>query len=107
MFTTRYVTNPGDLSKLGIVITQLLSAFEDSPQKTVLCFHTLSALHREVGTKTLFRFLNALEGRLNGTDAVGHYHIDPELHDEIVIETLRPISDRVIQFSATGDLEIE
>lgn len=105
--TTRHVTNPGDLSKLGIVITQLLSAFEETPRGTVLCFHTLSALHREVGTKTLFRFLNALEGRLNGTDALGHYHIDPELHDEIVIETLRPIFDRVIRFSANGDLEIE
>lgn len=105
--TVRHVTNPGDLSKLGIVITQLLSAFEETPQETVLCFHTLSALHRQVGTKTLFRFLNTLQGRLNGTNAIGHYHMDPDLHDEIVIETLRPIFDSVVQFSADGEFNVE
>jgi hypothetical protein len=105
--TTRHVSKPGDLSKLGIVITQLLSKFDESPRETVLCFHTLSVLHREVGTKTLFRFLNTLQGRLNAAGAMGHYHMDPDLHDEIVIETLRPIFDSVVRFSADGEFEIE
>lgn len=105
--TVRHITNPGDLSKLGIVITQLLSAFNETDRETVLCVHTLSALHREVGTKTLFRFLNTLQGRLKSTNAIGHYHIDPDLHEDIVIETLRPIFETVIRFSAEGDLEIE
>jgi len=105
--TVRHVSKPGDLSKLGIVITQLLSAFDDSPATTVLCFHTLSALHREVGTKTLFRFISTLQGRLNSADAVGHYHMNPDLHDEIVVETIRPIFDSIVRFSATGDFEIE
>jgi hypothetical protein len=105
--TVRHVSKPGDLSKLGIVITQLLSKFENTPRRTVLCFHTLSALHNQVGTKTLFRFLNTLGGRLRSADALGHYHMDPDLHDEIVIETLRPIFDSVVRYSADGDFEIE
>lgn len=105
--TVRCVSKPGDLSKLGIMITQLLSKFDGNSRQTVLCFHTLSALHNQVGTKTLFRFLNTLQGRLRTSNAVGHYHMDPDLHDEIVIETLRPIFDSVVRFSADGDLEIE
>lgn len=105
--TVRHVSKPGDLSKLGIVITKLLSEFDETPRKTVLCFHTLTALHTQVGTKTLFRFLNTLQGRLNTADAVGHYHMDPDLHDEIVIETLRPIFDSVVRFSADGELKVE
>ena len=105
--TVRHVSKPGDLSKLGIVITQLLSEFEDTPRRTVLCFHTLSALHNQVGTKTLFRFLNTLAGRLRSADALGHYHMDPDLHDEIVVETLRPIFDSVVRYSADGKLEID
>lgn len=105
--SVRHVSRPGDLSKLGIVITQLLSEFDDSGRRTVLCFHTASDLHREVGTKTLFRFLNTLQGRLNATGALGHYHMNPDLHDEIVVETLRSIFDLVARFSADGDLEIE
>jgi len=105
--TVRHVSNPGDLSKLGIVITQLLAEFDETPQQTALCFHTLSALHNQVGTKTLFRFLNTLQSRLRSSNAVGHYHMDPELHDEIVIETLRPIFDSVVRYSADGDLSVE
>lgn len=105
--TVRHVSNPGDLSKLGIVITQLLAEFDETPQQTALCFHTLSALHNQVGTKTLFRFLNTLQSRLLSSNAVGHYHMDPELHDEIVIETLRPIFDSVVRYSADGDLSVE
>jgi hypothetical protein len=105
--SVRHVSRPGDLSKLGIVITQLLSEFDTTGRQTVLCFHTLSALHQQIGTKTLFRFLNTLQGRLNATDTLGHYHMNPELHDEIVIDTLRPVFERIVRFSEAGDLEIE
>jgi hypothetical protein len=105
--TVRHVAKPGDLSKLGIVISQLLSEFEETPRETVVCFHTLSALHTKTGTKTLFRFLNTLQGRLRSSGAIGHYHMDPDLHDEIVIETLRPLFDSVVRYSADGELEIE
>lgn len=105
--TVRHVSKPGDLSKLGIVITQLLAEFDETPRQTVLCFHTLSALHNQVGTKTLFRFLNTLQGRLRSANAVGHYHMDPDLHDEIVIETLRPIFDVIVRYTADGTIEVE
>lgn len=105
--TVRHVSKPGDLSKLGIVISQLLADFDETPRQTVLCFHTLSALHSQIGTKTLFRFLNTLQGRLRSADAIGHYHMDPELHDDLVIETLRPIFDVIVRFSADGTLEVE
>jgi hypothetical protein len=105
--TVRHVSKPNDLSKLGIVISQLLTELSKTPRQTVLCFHTLSALHNQVGTKTLFRFLNTLQGRLSSVDAVGHYHMNPELHDELVVETLRPIFDSIIRYSTEGDLDIE
>jgi len=105
--TVREVSNPGNLSRIGIVITQLLSKFDTTPRRTVLCFDSLSSLHNQIGTKTLFRFLNTLQGRLASEDTLGYYHMDPELHDEIVIETLRPIFDSVIRYSAEGELEIE
>lgn len=105
--TVRHVAKPGDLSKLGIVISQLLSKLERTPRETILCFDSLSALHTQTGTKTLFRFLNTLQGRLRSAGAVGHYHMDPDLHDEIVIETLRPLFDSIVRYSADGELEIE
>lgn len=103
----RRVSRPGDLSKLGIVATQLLSELDARPNRTVFCVHTLSALHQHVGTKTLFRFLNTLQGRLGSSDVVGYYQMDPELHDEIVLETLRPLFEATVRFSADGDIDVE
>lgn len=105
--TIKHVPRADELSKLGIVATKLLSKLEQTPRQTVVYFHTLSAIHQHIGTKNLFRFLNTLHSRLSNSDTIGYYQMNPELHDEIVIETLRPLFETVIRFSTEGNLTVE
>lgn len=105
--TVKRISNPADISKLGIVITRLLTQWEDKSRPTVLCFHTLTALLQYVGSKQLFRFLDILQRRLRSMDATGHYHMHPEEHDALVLETFRPAFDSVVRLSKHGDVEIE
>ncbi len=102
------ISNPTNIQRLGITISQYLAEWESSAGKTIVCFHSLSALLNVVDdAQRVFRFLNTLFGRVHSVDATAHYHMDPEAHDQETISTFRPMFDEIVTFDEEGSPTID
>lgn len=88
------VENPGDLTGVGIAIS------ENLPEngRTLVTFDSLTVLLQYVDRKQAFRFLHALTSRMDAVDALAHYHMDPDAHDEQTVATLASLFDTVAEF---------
>lgn len=103
------LATPRDIARLGMHITRQLSEWEDADEdaRTVVCFHSLTALLQSVELDTAFRFLHVLQGRIRGTDAHIHYHMDETAHEEETLATLRPLFDAVLGYGDDGTVTVD
>ena len=101
----RVLTNPGDLARLGVAISDALSDWAEQP--TALCFYSLSNLLQVVELSRAFRFIHTLGGRIASAGALAHYHLHPDLHEDQVVVTMRPLFDSVVTLSGDGFEAVE
>ncbi|ESP88617.1 DUF7504 family protein [Candidatus Halobonum tyrrellensis] len=94
---TETVTNPNDLTGLGIRITEYLSEWDDTDGRTVVCFDSLTALLQYVDLGTAYEFLHVLSGRFDALGAFAHFHMDPSAHDAQTVETITSLFDAVVE----------
>lgn len=90
------VGTPGDLTGLGIAITEYLSAWAGDGNRTVVCIHSLTALLQSVPADRAFEFLNALLSRTGAANAAVHVHMNPDAHDEQTFQTVSTLFDEVV-----------
>lgn len=100
------VSDPADLTGLGISLTNYLSEWSENGNQTVVCFHSLTPLLQYADLQRVFRFLHVLTGRIDSSDAVAHYHMDPNAHDEQTRNTLEQLFDATIELDADGNRSI-
>lgn len=96
------INNPNDLTRLGIVITGVLDNWDDSSDKTMVCFDPLNILLQYKPVRNVFRFLHVLLGRLRAADAISHFHIDPTAGDPQEVSVLKPLFDDVVSIDYLG-----
>ncbi|WP_264782384.1 hypothetical protein [Haladaptatus sp. T7] len=92
------LSNPGDLTGLGIKISEVLQKWHGNGNRTVACFHSLTALLQYSDVQTVYKFLHVLTGRFTTADVTAHFHLDPEAHDSQTINTLKTLFDAVAEF---------
>ena len=90
------VDHPGNLTQLGVAISEYLDAWDDGDGLAV-CFHSLTTLLQYADRDCVFRFLNVLTRELADADAVAHFHMDPGAHDDETLATLVPVFDAVVE----------
>lgn len=93
---THQISDQTDLSRLGILITQVLNNWQKPDQKTVCSVHTLQAFLQYLSPQKVFQFLYTLSRRLQSADIETTYLMTPSDGDR-TINTLRPIFDTVIE----------
>lgn len=91
--SVRHVSDPSDLTGVGIAIAEFLSAWADSGNRTVVCVDSVTALLQYVETNRAFQFLNEITSKLEGAGASAHFHITPAAHDEQVLSVLSSLFD--------------
>jgi KaiC/GvpD/RAD55 family RecA-like ATPase len=97
-----YVSSPGDLTGIGIGVSEQLRRFDESTvEQTRLAFYSLSTLLMYAELETVFRFLHVLTGRIGSIDAVGVFAVDPTTHDESTVNTLKQLFDGMIELRET------
>ena len=92
--TVRTISNPANLTRLGVTITEALADLDGD--RPVVCFHSLSVLLQYAPVEQVFQFLSVLKSHLDGVGAAAHFHLDPSTHDEQTVATLRPLFDEVV-----------
>ncbi|MFB6281147.1 MAG: hypothetical protein ABEH40_03915 [Haloferacaceae archaeon] len=95
----RTVSDPANLTRLGVVITGALADLDGEGPS--VCFHSLSVLLQYAPVEQVFRFLSVLNTHLDAAGAAAHFHFDPSIHDDRTLATLRPLFDEVVR--ADGD----
>ncbi len=93
------LSNPGDLTGLGIKISEVLQQWHGNGYETVACFHSLTALLQYSDVQTVYKFLHVLTGRFATAGVSAHFHLDPDAHDAQTINTLKTLFDAVAELS--------
>lgn len=101
------VGSAGDLTKLGIVLTDQLREWAENDYQTVVCFHSLTTVLQYVELDRLFQFLHVALQRLRAADAIAHFHLDPSAHDEKTVNTLGQLFDAAVEITDHGDQTIK
>lgn len=101
------VTDPADLTGIGIAINRFVEKWDDGDRKVVVCFDSLTTLLQYADLERIFRFLHVLTGRFRSTGALAHYHMDPTAHDEGTKNTIKAVFDTVVAVDDDGSLTVE
>jgi hypothetical protein len=96
------VSSPGDLTGLGMRISQQLSEWANENHQVVVDFDSLTTLLEYEDRRSVFEFMHVLKGRIEATDAVAHYHMDPTAHDAEEVNTFKSLMDAVVEVDEDG-----
>lgn len=96
------VPDPGDLTGLGIKISQALSSWEDADNDLTLCFDSLTTLLQFADVRRVFQFVHVLTQRIQSAGARAHFHMDANAHDPQQVATIRSLFDQTYELDADG-----
>ncbi|MFC7200231.1 RAD55 family ATPase [Halospeciosus flavus] len=92
------VSSPGDLTGIGIEFSELArEANEREVDRIRIGFDSLSPLLMYVDLQRLFRFLHVFTSQIQSRDWLGLFAIDPDAHDEQVVNTISQLFDGMIE----------
>jgi hypothetical protein len=104
VISTTTVSEPSDLTGIGIKMNNCLSAWEDDDARTHVCFDSLTTLLQYVDTERVFQYLHVTTKRVEAVDGVAHYHIDPNAHDDQTLATIEGLFSDICRYDTeTGD----
>jgi hypothetical protein len=91
------LSDPGDLTELGIAVQETLQGWAENQNHTVICGGSLTAMSQWVTPGVLERFIRMF--LLNRPDVHVHFHVSPDAHYEGLIDGLAESFDRVVEHS--------
>lgn len=100
---TDSVTDPTDLSAIGVSISRFCKHWDDAGEEITVCFDALDPLLRHTSPKAVFQFTHVLANRLSSVDAYAHFHFDPTRHEDRVVSTFGTIFDVVVADDETDE----
>ncbi len=98
--------HPGDLTGLGMAVSDFFDGVSSRSSPTAVCFDSLSELTAYSDVRTLFRFLRVVTQQINRAEAVGHFHMNPVAHDSQSLARLRPPFDVEVECSETSGVSV-
>jgi hypothetical protein len=104
------VENPSDLTGVGIELSELLSGMAsagDEGEEIAVCFNSVTSLLQYADLQRAFRFLHVVTGRVKTVGGVGHFHLDPDAHDDQTVATLKGLFDAVVEVDDDGSLTVQ
>lgn len=90
------VSHPGDLTGIGIALTEIVAEQATPDRRLVICFEALDAVLQYAPVKPAYRFLHQLTTRLERADAVAHFHVARYQFGDGPADRIRPLFDDVI-----------
>jgi hypothetical protein len=105
----RFVSSAGDLTGIGIALTEFMHQFDDDPavESASIGMHTLSTLLMYADVRRVFQFLHVLTGRVSSTGFLGGFVLDTPVPDAS-LGVLKQTFDGLVEVrevEETGDRE--
>lgn len=93
-----YLSSPGDLTGLGMIISKYLERWHEADRRMALCFDSLTTLLQYEELHNVYRFLHLMTTRLAGADAHAHFHLDPATQEDQSVSTVSSTFDAVARY---------
>jgi hypothetical protein len=84
-----YVSSPGDLTGLGMIIGKYLERWYGEGADIRVGFDSLTTVLQYGDPQNVFRFLHLMTTRLDGADADAHFLLDPQTQDGQTVATIK------------------
>lgn len=97
---TETVPDPADVPG---AVRGRLSGVDDAG---VVCFDAVEDLLADIGLTRTFRFVNGVAADLRDTDAVAHFHLDPDAGTERAPDALATVFDAVVRSDGENEWEV-
>jgi len=94
--TIERIANPADLTGLGLAIRRHRERSEEPGQLT-LCLHSLTGMLQFVSANTVYRFVHWLTGQVRDAEGLAHFHLDPEAHEQRILNQFFTLFDGRIE----------
>ena len=91
------ISDPADLTGLGIQISKYLEQWAGTDTQTVVYFDSLTILLQFAELNRVYRFLHVLAGRIKSVDGHAYYRLDPDSHDSRTISTIQSLLDETLE----------
>lgn len=106
--TVETVSHPGNLTKLGVAMTECLPAAApaDGARIASLCFESVGTLFQHADATKVCKFFQVLSDHVTAHGVRAHYHVDPAVIDERDFNRLAVLFDAVVEVSDGGDVSI-
>ena len=95
------IKNPGELTRLGIVVTRAIGDWDDE-RDALVCLDSVDVLMRYTSGRKVFRFMQILLSKLRSSGAIAHFHVEPATADDRDLNTLKPLFDTVVTIGDDG-----
>ncbi|MEF8882558.1 MAG: hypothetical protein V5A34_08565 [Halapricum sp.] len=90
------VPSPADLVTLGETIHELLNDAAEDGDRIGLSIHSVLDMLQFVDREFLFKFLHLVGDRLRNVDAIGFYHLDSTVPEQLRV-TLAHLCDTIVE----------
>ncbi len=101
----KYTSSPVDMTGIGIDLSVLLEEFRDERglERNRVVLDNISTMLLYSNLQTIFRFLHVFTGRIQNTDGLGLYLMDPSAHDAQAMNTIKGLFDGLIETEGPED----
>jgi len=89
------VDDPGNLREIGLSVSRFCERWDDA--RITVCFDSLGDLLTHASDDAAFRFTTLLNKRLDAAGATAHFHLDPDAHEDSVVNTFGSIFDDIVR----------
>lgn len=93
--SVRTVGEPGDLTGIGIAISEYLSDWEDTGNQPLVYVDSLTPLLQYAEVEAVARFIHILTSRIQVAGGKAYIRLNPEAHDDRTVATLKSMVDGV------------
>ncbi|WP_224448307.1 DUF7504 family protein [Haloprofundus salilacus] len=99
----RYVSSPGDLTGVGIAVTEFMRRQYEAGAEARVGVHSLSTMLMYTELRRLFQFLHVLTGRIANCGFTGVFVVDSDVVDDRDFAILKQPFDAVLELRETDD----
>lgn len=104
--TIEAVSSPGDLTGLGITLTEYVTDTDRSAAHVALCFRSITTLFQYADFQRIFRFFHIFTNKVRDGDVTAHYHMNPVAHDPKEVNALKSLFDAVVELHDDEEIEV-
>jgi len=83
---------------LAVAVARQVGAWASTPEPTLLCLHSLTALLDSFDRDRVVGVVNALDRLCIPGEVVAHHHMDPTAHEDSTVAAFRPLFDAVVEY---------